>query len=76
MITGVWDVYEKPKTVVKLYFFKKQNKQTIEKVQKMARKLGRFVTGAADVNKIQMCPKMVPLPERTAGSMMTPLKDC
>ncbi len=72
-ISGVWDVYEKPVPIIKLYFLTSQEQQIMKKTKKKAKELGKFITD--DEVKTKVCKKMVPLPKRTAGSMMTPLRD-
>ena len=41
VISGVWDVYEKPKPIIKLYFFKKQNKEIMDKLISIEKKIER-----------------------------------
>jgi predicted DNA-binding transcriptional regulator len=74
IVVGIWDVEEKPKKVVKLYFFDQPTKNTKTKIISSAKKLGRFILERDVI--IKECKDMVPLNQRTAGSMMRPLKDC
>ena len=73
-IIGVWDIEEKPKARIKLFFFADVDKGIKKKIHSKAKNIGMFITG----RKVQIkeCPDMVPLTKRTAGSMMSPLKDC
>ena len=73
-IIGIWDITEAPERVIKLYFFNKVQKGSLTKIKKTAQKLGRFITDK-DVKVIE-CENMTPLPDRTAGGFMTPLRDC
>jgi hypothetical protein len=74
MVVGVWDVEEKPNRVVKLYFFKRPTKNLKGKIYAYAKELGKFIL--ENEVMIKECKDMVPLNERTAGSMIRPLKDC
>jgi hypothetical protein len=73
-IIGVWDVAEKPKPILKVLFFSKIDKDTLDKAYKEAYRIGEFIME----KKIQIkeCKQMTPLTKRTAGGFMTPLKDC
>lgn len=73
-IIGVWDVEEKTKAKIKIYLFSKVNSDIKKKIHSKAKNIGMFITG----KKVQIKerPEMVPLSQRTAGSVMSPLKDC
>ncbi|MBN1581789.1 MAG: zinc-binding dehydrogenase, partial [Anaerolineae bacterium] len=71
---GVWDADNNNVPVVKLFLFRPANRDVRETIVAGARKLGRFIFDR-EVD-IRWCASMVPLTERTAGSMMSPLKDC
>jgi hypothetical protein len=73
-IVGVWDWEEKPKTMVKIYLFEKLIKDVKSEIKTKAKNIGKFI-GNGDV-KVKECKKMQPLPKRTAGAVMSPLKDC
>ena len=73
-IIGVWDVAEKPSPNVKLLLFDFVEKKVTEVIKREAKRIGRFISGT-NVQLID-CKKMLPLSKRTAGSFMTPLKNC
>lgn len=73
-IVGVWDWEEKPKTVVKIYLFKKLIKDVKSEIKSKAKNIGKFMADG-DV-KVKECRNMQPLPKRTAGAVMSPLKGC
>jgi hypothetical protein len=73
-IIGAWDLQEKPKALVKIYLFKKIIKEVKSEIKFKAENIGKFMVDG-DV-KIKECRKMKPLPQRTAGSVMSPLKGC
>ena len=70
-VVGIWDLEER---WVKIFYFKDVRKNTHKKVRSKALDMGRFITGGPV--EVKVCDSMVPLPQRTAGSFMTPLKDC
>ena len=70
-VVGIWDLEER---WVKIFYFKDVGKNTHKKVRSKALDMGRFITGGPV--EVKVCDSMVPLPQRTAGSFMTPLKDC
>ena len=71
-IIGIWDISEKPEPIVKLYFFDEVEKGLLNEIKKKGKQLGKFILDSEV--KVKVCSSMVPLNERTAGSMMTPLK--
>lgn len=73
IVIGVWDIIEKPSPCIKLYFTEKPGKDVKEKTLARAAASGRFYTGADP--EIVICSSMHPLPEGTAGSFLSPLKD-
>jgi hypothetical protein len=73
-IVGVWDYEEKPKSLVKIYLFKKVIKDMKSEIRAKAEDIGKFI--ADGEVKVKECKTMKPLSKRTAGSFMSPLKDC
>jgi hypothetical protein len=73
-IKGVWDVESAKEPIMKLYLFIKQKREMMKLIHRKAREMGEFITD----KKVQIkeCDAMTPLPKRTAGSFMSPLKDC
>jgi len=70
-IIGVWD-FDEP--WMKLCLFKEVKKKIIDMIYSEAAEIGTFI--ADRVVQIKRCDSMVPLPHRTAGAYMSPLKDC
>jgi hypothetical protein len=70
-IVGVWD-FEEP--IVKVFLFDGGNADLLKEVSAKAKSMGAFICGH-DVD-VRVCGSMVPLPERTAGGVMSPLRDC
>lgn len=73
-IIGIWDFAEKPKPTVKLFFFESLKKDAKGKILLKAKNIGKFIS-QGEV-QIKECKDMIPLPKRTAGAIMAPLKDC
>lgn len=73
-IIGVWDFEDAGEPLVKLFLFKKIKRDILKMLHSKARDIGRFIADR-DV-KVKECESMVPLPKRTAGSFMSPLKGC
>ncbi len=72
-IIGVWDFEHDNPPIMKLYFFEELPSGLREKVGAHAARTGAFIAG--DDADIRFCASMVPLPQRTAGGFMKPLKD-
>ena len=70
-VVGVWDLEE---PVVKIFFLEEIGKDIRKKVRARVSDMGKFITGKP-VN-VKVCHSMIPLPKRTAGSFMSPLKSC
>ena len=70
-VVGIWDLEE---PLAKVFFLKDLGKDIQKKVRTKASDMGKFITGKPVQFKV--CDSMVPLPKRTAGSFMSPLKDC
>ena len=71
-VAGIWDVQQDRPPLVKLYFFEDVDGATLSAVREEARRVGAFVTGREV--EVRACDAMVPLTERTAGSVYSPLK--
>lgn len=69
-IIGIWDFIE---PYIKIYLLKNVKKDILKEIQTKAKNLGTFITGKEV--EIKECKSMIPLPQRTAGSFMSPLKD-
>jgi len=68
-VTGVWDIKE---TLAKIFLFTDLEANILERIRIKAEEVGRFISrGKVDVRE---CDSMIPLPERTAGGVMAPLK--
>ena len=70
-VVGVWD-FEEP--VVKVFLFDRDKARLLEEVSAKARSLGVFISGH-DVD-VRVFGSMVPLTQRSAGGVMSPLKGC
>ena len=70
-VVGIWDLEE---PLVKVFYLEDIGKDVQKKVRTRTADMGKFITG----NRVQVtvCHSMVPLLKRTAGSFMSPLKDC
>ena len=71
-VVGTWDYEERGGPLVKLHLFHRLEPGLKDQVRHKAAEVGRFLAGGA--TRICECPAMVPLPQRTAGSFMSPLK--
>ena len=71
-VVGVWDFESGEESFVKLHFFRKIRKEIHDDIYDRAGSLGRFIAGSEV--RVRECETMVPLKERTAGSVMSPLK--
>lgn len=69
-VIGIWD-FESP--LFKYFLFHSIEKEVLKKIKDSARKVGQFLCG----RNVQMkeCTDMKPLTKRTAGGVMSPLKD-
>jgi hypothetical protein len=73
-VVGVWDFEEDKEPLVKIFLFQELGRSLRDGIYAEAERLGEFI--AQTKVKVKECESMVPLAERTAGSMMSPLKDC
>ena len=74
-VAGVWDLQDATDSgqpLVKLFFFRRLSGDEQDPVRTEAAAVGRFIT-EREVG-IEECDRMVPLTQRTAGSMMSPLR--
>jgi len=69
-VIGIWDFEE---TFIKIFLFSKIETKTLKEIQAKAKRIGRFISG--NEVKIKECYSMVPLTQRTAGAVMTPLRN-
>ena len=72
-IVGIWDFVEKPRPLVKLYLFRAVARGVRDEIYAKAQALGVFM--ADREVEVKECDAMVPLPRRTAGAFMSPLRD-
>jgi hypothetical protein len=70
-VAGVWDFSEKPRPTVKMFLFHDLEKKVLRVVESRARAIGRFIADKGVA--VEMCDRMVPLPQRNAGGFMSPL---
>ncbi len=73
-VIGVWDLVKDTKPLLKIFLFEKAEEEVMTEIQQKAKMIGEFITQ----KKVQLkeCDFMIPLNERTAGSFMSPLRDC
>jgi hypothetical protein len=73
-VVGVWDFEAGKEPLVMIFLFSKLRQPLRDEIFGKAERLGEFI---AEVEvKVKECELMVPLTERTAGSVMSPLKGC
>ena len=70
-IAGIWDIEE---PLVKIFYLTDVGKDVRKKIRSRVSAMGKFITEMPV--QVKVCRSMVPLPQRTAGSFMSPLKDC
>jgi hypothetical protein len=70
-VVGIWDLEE---PLVKIFYLKDVGKDIHKKIRSKASDVGKFL--AEKPVQFKVCDSMVPLYKRTAGSFMSPLKDC
>ncbi len=73
-IIGVWDFEEDGDPVVKMLLFNDVERSVRDSIDAAAQEMGRFIADQ-DI-QLRICKSMIPLTGRTAGSFMSPLKDC
>ncbi len=69
-VVGIWD-YDPP--LFKYFLFKNIEQETMNNLKIQAEKTGRFISG--EEIKLKPCESMKPLVKRTAGGVMSPLKE-
>ncbi|UCE41163.1 MAG: AlkZ family DNA glycosylase [Candidatus Aminicenantes bacterium] len=69
-VVGIWDLEE---ALVKIFYLTAVEKDARTKIRSKVSDVGKFI--AERPVQIKVCDSMVPLPKRTAGSFMSPLKD-
>jgi hypothetical protein len=70
-IVGIWDLDEQE---AKIFYLTAVEKDVQKKIRAKVSDVGKFI--ADKPVRVRVCHSMVPLPKRTAGSFMSPLKDC
>lgn len=70
-VVGVWDLEE---PLAKIFYLEDIGKDMRKKVRSRVSDMGKFIAGKPV--QVMVCDSMVPLPKRTAGSFMSPLKSC
>ncbi|HEY46427.1 MAG: hypothetical protein AMJ88_05120 [Anaerolineae bacterium SM23_ 63] len=73
-VVGVWDFEDTKGPCIKMFLFRELGKPLRDEIYTKAERLGEFIAEAGV--RVKECESMVPLTERTAGSMMSPLKGC
>jgi hypothetical protein len=73
-VIGVWDYEDKPLPVVKYLLFHEVGDETHREIVLSAKEVGSFIAGKEVQTK--RCGSMVPLTRRTAGGVMSPLRNC
>jgi uncharacterized protein YcaQ len=68
-VIGIWD-FEDP--FIKVFLFDRAEADVLKEIQVKARSVGTFISGKEE--KIKECASMIPLTQRTAGGVMSPLK--
>jgi uncharacterized protein YcaQ len=69
-VIGVWD-FEAP--VLKVFFFDAVEADVLKEIRAKARDVGTFISDKEV--KVKECSSMIPLTQRTAGGVMSPLRD-
>jgi len=71
---GVWDFAEDTEPTVKIFLFEEVGGSVLREIRLKARRIGRFI--ADKEVKIKECDSVVPLTQRPAGAVMSPLRGC
>jgi hypothetical protein len=72
-VVGVWDFKEGKEPIVKVLLFEEAENSVLQEIRSKARRIGKFIAGKEV--RIKECDSMVPLPRRSAGGFMSPLRD-
>lgn len=73
-IVGVWDFAEDVEPTVKLFLFEEVGEKLLKGIYSKAQQVGGFVADRKIC--LKLCDSMVPLTDRPAGMVMSPLKGC
>ena len=73
-VVGVWDFAENADSIVKLFFFEEVEQKVYQETCVRAKRIGKFMADAEV--QVKECDFMIPLTCRTAGAVMSPLRDC
>ena len=73
-VAGVWSFTADKKPVVKFLFFEQVENSVLTEVYSKAQKIGKFISDKEVT--VTECSSMLPLTRRTAGTFMSPLKNC
>lgn len=71
-LSGVWDCPADEGPLVKYFLFEEADNATRKKIVAEAHRMGEFIHGKPI--SVKECRTMVPLPQRSAGTFMSPLK--
>ena len=70
-VIGIWDLED---SIVKIYLFDDVQTAIFKEICQIATEIGGFISGKGV--QVKECNSMIPLTQRTAGGVMTPLKNC
>ncbi len=73
-VIGIWDFADKHEPLIKLFLFEGVKESLLKDIHFAAKKIGEFIAHREVQTK--ECDCMIPLTQRTAGSVMSPLRDC
>jgi len=73
-IVGIWDFTENKELSIKVFFFEEVEDSVLKEISLKAVKMGRFIANREV--QIKECDSMIPLTQRTAGGVLSPLKSC
>jgi hypothetical protein len=74
IVVGVWDFEGGKEPLTKIFLFQEIGKDLRDEICAEAARTGEFIAEAE--TKVAECDAMIPMTERTMGSMMSPLKGC
>ena len=73
-VVGIWDFTADKEPFVKILLFEHVENSILTEIYSKAQKIGKFIAGKEVT--VKECDSMIPLPRRTAGGFMSPLKNC
>ena len=73
-VAGVWDFSGDKKPLVKFLLFEQAENSIKTEIHSKAQQIGGFI--ADKEVTVKECSSMLPVPRRTAGGFMSPLKNC